>query len=812
MRPVHWRPLAALTAILAASLAWSAITMGHGDMPGSGGGGHGDHGGHSAGPPVPAPDADRCDLGFNTKAYNDLVRQRKTGSMSPSWAQTFLRHDTRRLLTYSREQLGTYWFNFNVSKHMYDGMVKPPSPHLHPLTDHWTSLTDPVVCDRLKQQLLATRAFAARYPTLRDATADGFTFVTPFFAGAGTHMGRWEDLDDKVDPARPEVLIYDGNDPGAKLVGVMYTVLADQQPRNVFVGGNDVWHQHRGLCFTTSERARKVFSPMERLVIGSERAENIWCERMWGGQREDFASLWMMHVWVVPGCENPWGLFAHDHPYLTVANSAERTSDPRWDGCKTGTPPTGANRMETDELNIPGRLSTYRSSRLTWREGDRTVASGPVAALLDDHPGANHTGGEEHLYGRLSPEGDFTGPNGDWIASIFRRDNVIRGWVQAPDGTKAEFATADARRTDCGVALTAGATTPAGAAVTLELELCNPGLRATLLDPQVRATESLRIEHPAHGHDHANGPVRFDLADHPGEAHGEHEDHLFGTATTLDGFEGDQGTWTVSLVKDRQTKRITGYLKNPAGSKTFTFVVDHHDTVNCDGGVELHASGSEAATPTDPQNPIMVICDPRVEAFFADHAHGTPTPTPEPEPGPPADPGDPPGAGVVTERHAVQGVANVNTIARGTLPLRGVLETQRDTETGAVSGTLRLQPQRTSLDAIVMRVAATVSLGEVAVTGGTLGGTLTLDGEFGMRLSDIKLAGLPIRTGADCGSRATQPLRVSGAFSPRTGGTLTGKVTLGELTGCGTWTKLLSFGTAGDGSSVTLTIGPRQEG
>ena len=71
--------------------------------------------------------------------------------------------------------------------------------------------------------------------------------------------------------------------------------------------------------------------------------------------------------------------------------------------------------------------------------------------------------------------------------------------------------------------------------------------------------------------------MTYALATHPGENH-VGEEHLFGTATTRDGFAGDAGVWTVSLTKNTTTHAIKGYLKSPGDLKRFDFtVVDHHD-------------------------------------------------------------------------------------------------------------------------------------------------------------------------------------------------------------------------------------------
>ena len=616
---------AALTAALLSLFALSASpALAHGDDEHSG------HGGSTK--PLPA-DADRCDLGFNSKAYNDIVRQGKVND--PFYAGTRFRNIFMQPMTVQQMfapggfSLGKATYGWIASEEMYNGRKK--MGHLnHSLVDPWNGMTDPVQCNKLKKLLQDTRAYAAKYPKLKDAFADGFEFITPWFAGAGAHIGKWEDYDDKIVPGHPEVLIYDGNSPESNVVGAMYSVMSDTEPTSMTPGGNDVWHQHKGLCWTSDKKQleRVGLQPGTKVVIGGEAATKTWCKDIWKGQVEEMASLWMMHMWLVPGCASNYGVFSHDLQYLTFRNYMNTKPKP---GCGTGLLPSAPlSGFETNELNVPGKLTNYRSSKLSWTEPTGS-ASGAVAAEVADHPGSAHVDGEAHLAGNLITEDGFSGPTGSWPVSIERElDGRIHGTVTTPTGTVATFTEGTAAKTDQGVSLTAAATTPAGTTVQLSIEFADSGLRSFFLDPPASAAETLAIHHPAHGHDHAVGPVTYALASHPGENH-VGEEHLFGSATTKDTFTGDAGVWTVSFTKNTTTHAIKGYLKNPTTAtpqKTFNFTVsDHHDSDECAGGVHVNAIGSEALTPDDPQNPEFIICDPAVTTFFADHDHSGTTPT-----------------------------------------------------------------------------------------------------------------------------------------------------------------------------------------
>jgi hypothetical protein len=154
----------------------------------------------------------------------------------------------------------------------------------------------------LGEQLAFARAVALRYPTVADAEAAGYRMVTPYLPLIGAHYVRWDLMDAVFDVAEPEMLLYDGTDAEARIVGLSYYVFSSEAPDG-FAGPNDHWHQHIGLCLRGG------------VVVGGEKTTPEQCAAR-GGTKVN-TSGWMVHAWVVPGWESPQGVFAPDHPGLT---------------------------------------------------------------------------------------------------------------------------------------------------------------------------------------------------------------------------------------------------------------------------------------------------------------------------------------------------------------------------------------------------------------------------------------------------------------------------------------------------------------
>ena len=170
-------------------------------------------------------------------------------------------------------------------------------------------IPDAVTRTVLADQLTKSRAAALALPTAADAKASGYRMVTTYLPCIGAHYMKFSIVDGKFDPLGPEMMLYDGDGPDAKVVGLSYYMIGDASP-NGFAGPNDPWHQHIGLCIGKAG-----------IVIGPEKWTKEECEAK-GGRKSDGSDAWMMHAWVVPGWESSWGIFSGEHPELgkTVAS------------------------------------------------------------------------------------------------------------------------------------------------------------------------------------------------------------------------------------------------------------------------------------------------------------------------------------------------------------------------------------------------------------------------------------------------------------------------------------------------------------
>jgi hypothetical protein len=169
----------------------------------------------------------------------------------------------------------------------------------------WVALTDAKQCAALGRQLAEARRVAMRYPTAQDAMDAGYHRVTPYLSGIAAHYMKFRYVDGVFDIEHPEMILYDGDGPAAHVVGLSYYLKSpgDQEPTQGFIGDNDHGHRHIGLCNGPNG------------VIGDSTTTEEECARR-GGHKGDGSDAWMIHAWVVPGCESPWGVFSAASPLL----------------------------------------------------------------------------------------------------------------------------------------------------------------------------------------------------------------------------------------------------------------------------------------------------------------------------------------------------------------------------------------------------------------------------------------------------------------------------------------------------------------
>jgi len=168
------------------------------------------------------------------------------------------------------------------------------------------AIADPAVRVALADQLSVARTSALSFPTAADAQAAGYRKVTSYLPCIAAHYMKYPLVDGTFDASAPEMLLYDGNGPDARIVGLSYYVISTAGAPEGFAGPNDPWHQHIGLCTRNG------------LVVGGSNLTEEECAAR-GGRKADGSNAWMVHAWVVPGWESAWGTFSAEHPELGVS-------------------------------------------------------------------------------------------------------------------------------------------------------------------------------------------------------------------------------------------------------------------------------------------------------------------------------------------------------------------------------------------------------------------------------------------------------------------------------------------------------------
>jgi len=317
-----------------------ASTTGHDHGSGDSGSGTGsstahDHGtgtttgdGHDHAPADPSQvvvdygPANRCDLGFNPTSYfRDATIAGADFVNGPTAAEINAPHsmseiDTARLIQQLATGTDADYFAFLSAGHQHTGAATTHDAHNGPQS--WMALTDPATCKSLAAQLATARSVAMSMPTAADAIARGYHRVTPYIMGIGAHYINDDLVDGTFEVDKPEMILYDGNDPDAHVVGLSYQIIHDgpTEPSVGFVGRNDRYHRHTTLCFKGG------------ITIGDSTMSKEQCEAL-GGRINDGSNQWMSHAWIVPGCESPWGVFSQVNPILDidVGNSSGSRTD-----------------------------------------------------------------------------------------------------------------------------------------------------------------------------------------------------------------------------------------------------------------------------------------------------------------------------------------------------------------------------------------------------------------------------------------------------------------------------------------------------
>ena len=169
---------------------------------------------------------------------------------------------------------------------------------------------------QLAEELKVAREVAMTYPTAQDAMDAGWVRVTGYVPGIAAHYMNFGAVDSRFDIEVPEMILFDGTDPDSAVVGLSYYIIheGDTEPTQGFTGPNDHFHRHVGLCIVNG------------VVAGDSQTTAEECEAR-GGSKAGGDKQWMNHVWIVPGCESPWGMFSAASPVLDGALGRASATD-----------------------------------------------------------------------------------------------------------------------------------------------------------------------------------------------------------------------------------------------------------------------------------------------------------------------------------------------------------------------------------------------------------------------------------------------------------------------------------------------------
>lgn len=149
-----------------------------------------------------------------------------------------------------------------------------------------------------------------------------------------------------------------------------------------------------------------------------------------------------------------------------------------------------------------------------------------------------------------------------------------------------------------------------------------------------------------------------------------------------------------------------------------------------------------------------------------------------------------------------------STIALGP----GTLSTTADLTTSTLTGTLTLPPATGSFKELgLVPVTATTEMIQDGTATGTVNFTtnaVTTTATDTMKLTSLKVAGLPIPVGSSCEtSPATITVSSQAGFNVLNGGTLSGTYTIPTFAHCGLATLLINLTLPGPGNTISLTLG-----
>ncbi len=166
----------------------------------------------------------------------------------------------------------------------------------------------------LDDQLKVAAASAVRLASLSDVVDDGYVMGSAFIPAAGAHWIRWSLVDQPFEAGRPSMVLLNGSEADADVVGFSYVLRNVGGAPEGFAGSSDVWHRHTGICFAngrvvSSDILSRPDCRVLSLMIAADPGR-VSVDLLAGDD------IWMLHAWVVPRYPNPGGIFVTNNPNI----------------------------------------------------------------------------------------------------------------------------------------------------------------------------------------------------------------------------------------------------------------------------------------------------------------------------------------------------------------------------------------------------------------------------------------------------------------------------------------------------------------
>lgn len=146
----------------------------------------------------------------------------------------------------------------------------------------------------------------------------------------------------------------------------------------------------------------------------------------------------------------------------------------------------------------------------------------------------------------------------------------------------------------------------------------------------------------------------------------------------------------------------------------------------------------------------------------------------------------------------------------------GKLETTVDLSTGALTANTKLPPATGSFKTLdLIPATATTEFIETEPTTGTISnatGEVNTVSKLTLRITELKVAGLPIWVGSHCQTEVPAEIALTSepGFNPLKGGTLSGTYTIPDFEHCLLATPVINAIIPGEGNTISLDLGAAQ--